>query len=1262
MPSLVGAITIKWNKIDGATGYVVEKSISGSAGPFAVVKKLGAGEVVYRDTDLYYNETAHYRIKTTGSAGDSPYSKIVSATTHQEIYKYKIMPLGDSNTEGGSSAIPVEQRAGYRDKLEELLNASETKGRYDFVGSESTGSALMTDTDHAGFGGARDEDIAALLEKGTYQDGTGKNRGPGGGAYLDKYNPDIILLHIGTNQVDGSQNAMNDVKRILDLVDEHEARRGREVTVVVAKIIKRVCNASSCPTPTEAENTIKYNNMLEDYVKQRAAAGDRLLLVDMQDGAGLIYKYSSEGGDMADNLHPTQKGYDKMAPVWFKVLDELLNRELTPSDVTAPDAPVVLAPAEGASMKNTKPTISGTAEADSNVEIFINGASIGKIKAGNDGKWSLTLTTALADGRKQLTATATDAAGNTSQRSSTRTFTVDNAAPETTIASKPEKLSNSSLAKFSFSSNESGVTYQVSIDEGNFANAANPFTTNNLSDGEHTLSVRAVDAAGNTDATPASYTWAIDTKAPDGPVVSAPATNQVLNTNKPAISGTAEAGSTVNIFVNGNSLATTTADKDGKWSISPSNALAEGVQQLSAKATDAAGNTSKASNIVSITIDTKAPETTIASGPAEASNSNVAKFSFSSNEQEVTYEVSLDGAAYTEAGSSYTATGLSEGNHTLAVRATDKAGNTDKTPATYSWLIDTKAPEAPTFAGITEDLGTADDDRITADNKLILYGAAEAGAEVSILEQGKLLGKAAANKKGTWEYSHESTALKQGQYTFTATATDAAGNVSDASTDFSVTIDLTAPKAEITTESNLLVNQAFSISINFTEIVFGLAASDFEVVNAQLEDFEPAGEAAYTATVTPAADGAVRIKLPAGKVIDLAGNPNTVSNSLEITYDASAPKGYAIAFVPDLVDIDNQSAVALEVTGAEAGTTYFYSINSSNGGDPITGTAAVASSSFTISDLDLTSLSDGMLTASLYLVDEVGNQGQEVTDQVRKLTKDILSVKNPASITVPFKTSFEDLGLPAEVEVSYTNGETDLLNVTWSQGDFNREVPGSYTLAGQLELKENTSNSKNRMASITVQVEPNQPPTALNLSTDSFAPDIASEEVIGTLSTTDPDDATFTYALVSGQGDEHNSLFEIRGSELYLLSNEGLSGKSNFSIRVRSTDPYQNTIEKSFALTKSLYKPDGSIELVNAFSPDGDNINDTWLVPELRYYDSVEVQVFDRSGVLLFQTTNPEKGWDGRGKDGRVLAGSFFYIIQIKDINLVKKGVLTVLK
>ncbi|MBB6611582.1 HYR domain-containing protein [Pontibacter sp. Tf4] len=301
-------------------------------------------------------------------------------------------------------------------------------------------------------------------------------------------------------------------------------------------------------------------------------------------------------------------------------------------------------------------------------------------------------------------------------------------------------------------------------------------------------------------------------------------------------------------------------------------------------------------------------------------------------------------------------------------------------------------------------------------------------------------------------------------------------------------------------------------------------------------------------------------------------------------------------------------------------------------------------------------------TIVIWEVTDVNGNTTKATQTVT-VRRDVVAVATPATVTVPIRTTFANVPLPSTITVTYSDNSTEQIGVTWSQGNYNGTVAGNYSLTGQLDLASGTTNTTGLTAAITVVVEPNKVPTNLAFSATTFAPNIKADEAIGTLSTTDPDDTQFVYTLVSGSGDTDNSLFEVIGDKVYLKSNNGLSGRTSFSFRVRSTDPYQNTIEKAFTLTKSNYGVAADkLKIVNAFSPNGDGINDTWSIPELRFYNNVEVEVFDRSGVRLFHSTNPEMTWDGRSANGQVLQGAFFYIVQVKDINLVKKGVVTILK
>jgi gliding motility-associated-like protein len=275
----------------------------------------------------------------------------------------------------------------------------------------------------------------------------------------------------------------------------------------------------------------------------------------------------------------------------------------------------------------------------------------------------------------------------------------------------------------------------------------------------------------------------------------------------------------------------------------------------------------------------------------------------------------------------------------------------------------------------------------------------------------------------------------------------------------------------------------------------------------------------------------------------------------------------------------------------------------------------------------------------------------------------IMAFTQPATVKVPIRTTFNNVTLPTTVEVTYNNNVKQNLSVIWNAGTYNGAVAGTYELAGTLTLAPGTTNQNNVGIKMMVEVEPNKVPTALALSKTTFNPNILPTEFIGTLTTTDADDTQHTYTLVTGQGNTDNNLFELKGNALHLKSNEGLSGKTQFSIRVRTTDPYSNSFEQTFTLNKGQYaKAVADLKIVNTFTPNGDGMNDDWTIPELKFYNQVEIEVFDRSGVRLFHTTDPEKGWDGKDQNGLVRKGSYLYVVQVKDINLVKKGVVSILK
>jgi hypothetical protein len=219
-------------------------------------------------------------------------------------------------------------------------------------------------------------------------------------------------------------------------------------------------------------------------------------------------------------------------------------------------------------------------------------------------------------GTHLVTAKATDAAGNFATESFTITVR-DTTAPDTSISSSPAALTNSKAATFLVAGSDAvGVSgFQYQLDGGAWTAAASTtISLTDLADGAHAFQVRAIDAAGNVDQTPASFNWTVDTVAPavtNHLASDTGASSSDRITSNPALTGATDPNAVVHFTVDGAAIAATaTASAAGAWSFTPSG-LADGGHTIVASSTDGAGNTGTAS--LSFTLDTTAPQTQIAS-------------------------------------------------------------------------------------------------------------------------------------------------------------------------------------------------------------------------------------------------------------------------------------------------------------------------------------------------------------------------------------------------------------------------------------------------------------------------------------------------------------------------------------------------------------------------------------------------------------------------------------------------------------------------
>src|SRR4029079_6926223 len=196
-------------------------------------------------------------------------------------------------------------------------------------------------------------------------------------------------------------------------------------------------------------------------------------------------------------------------------------------------------------------------------------------------------------------------------------------------------------------STEASSTFECKLDgpglaTGSFGScAAAGKTYATLADGDYTFSVRATDPAGNTDPTPATRSFTVDTAPPDTSILTGP--SGPTNDNTPSFTySSTEASSTFECKLDGPGLATGSFGSCAAAGKTYAT-LADGDYTFSVRATDPAGNTDPTPATRSFTVDTAPPDTSILTGPSGPTNANTPGFTYSSTEASSTFECKLDG-------------------------------------------------------------------------------------------------------------------------------------------------------------------------------------------------------------------------------------------------------------------------------------------------------------------------------------------------------------------------------------------------------------------------------------------------------------------------------------------------------------------------------------------------------------------------------------------------------------------------------------------
>nr|WP_272900989.1 Ig-like domain-containing protein [Staphylococcus warneri] len=765
-------------------------------------------------------------------------------------------------------------------------------------------------------------------------------------------------------------------------------------------------------------------------------------------------------------------------------------------DVTAPKEPVIN------DVTSEDKTITGTAEPNSTVTVTFPDGTKASTTADAAGNYTIGIPDSEdLKGDEELSATATDAAGNVSVDAGTTVL--DKTPPEVPTINPVTSEDKTITGKA-----EPNSTVTVTFPDGTTANATTDGDGNYTIDipanedlkGGEALPVTSTDGAGNQSG--AATTTVTDTTAPTVPTIN-PVTSEDTT-----ITGHAEPGSTVTVTFPDGNTATGTTDADGNYVINiPTDEDLKGGEELPVTSTDKAGN--KSDVATTEVTDTTAPEAPTVN-PVTSEDTTITGKAEPNSTVTVTFPDGTTATGNTDADGNYVidipANEDLKGGETLPVTSTDKAGNTSQPASTV--VTDTTAPTVPSVNPVSSE-----DKTVT--------GKAEPGSTVTVTFPDGTTASGTTDADGNYTIDIPANEDLKGGETLPVTATDKDGNKSEEAT--TTVSDKTAPEAPT-------VNPVTSDDTQITG-----KAEPNSTVTVTFPD-------GHTASGTTDADGNYVINIPSSE--DLKGGEtlpvtatdkagNTSEQASTVVTDTTAPT------VPSVNPVTSDDKT---ITGkAEPGSTVTVTFPD---GTTATGTTD-ADGNYTI-DIPANEDLKGGETLPVTATDKDGNKSEPATTVVTDTTAPTVPSVNPVTSDDTQITGKAEPG--STVTVTFPDGNT-ATGTTDADGNYVINIPSGEDLKGGETLPVTaTDKDGNKSEPATTVVTDTTAPTVptVNPVTSDDKTITGKAEPGSTVTVTFPDGNT-----ASGTTDEDGNY------TITIPTNEDLKGGE--TLPVTSTDKAGNT-------------------------------------------------------------------------------------------------------
>ncbi|MBB4867628.1 putative RNA-binding protein with TRAM domain [Pseudomonas nitritireducens] len=445
-----------------------------------------------------------------------------------------------------------------------------------------------------------------------------------------------------------------------------------------------------------------------------------------------------------------------------------------------------------------------------------------------------------------------------------------------------------------------------------------------LLSGSHNFQAAAVDGAGNESAKTDGWDFSLKLSAPQAPSLNHVSDDfglitsghlqpgAVTDDKTPTVSGTAEPGTVVHLYVNGSEVGSVATDAEGGWSIIASDLGVDGEKTITAKAVDAAGQSSPETGGFSIVLDTTVPGKPSVPGGEDnvgaitgpitdgVTDDTTPTFSGSSEPGAIVTIKDGDkvlGTATVGEDGTWTFTPsepLVEGEHSITIQVTDPAGNVSESSNVLELVVNTQVVSV----SVTKALDNAGDktgdlanNAATDDSKPTLVGTATAGALVTVKEGATVLGSVIADVSGNWTLELPQQA--EGAHSYSIVASNGANS---ANASFALTVDTRAPsKPGSITAIDDQGDVTGAISSGVTDDAtptFGGSAEPGSVITIRdgetvLGSTSVGEDGTWSFTPSALEDGEHAISVTA---TDKAGNVSELSDVLPIKVDTSEVK------------------------------------------------------------------------------------------------------------------------------------------------------------------------------------------------------------------------------------------------------------------------------------------------------------------------------------------------------------------------------------